>query len=413
MKNKIIISSILTIALCLSMIAGSTFALFTSNSEVNATISSAKVDIKVEASDLVYASTLSGNDTLGSAQLSNGNVITLEKLVPGDYVTFTLTVTNNSTVAVNYRALVKTVEDNDLLDGLVITYNNAFASHWDTLPAADENGTIVKTVTVRIELPETAGNEYQGKSCKLAYIVEAVQGNYVAYVESADDFKAALAKGIDELVLDNNVVLNELLTIEDDVNIYLNGHDLSVSALQVTGDAHITGGTITSASQNNMQPHVVVKEGATLTLEDVEVEIDDYMNYQAGGNKSYAEYVGVAVEGGTLVLDNAHIVVENDTIRTWNYCYGITVTDGTVIMNGGSITSKSVGGTISNYATAISSIGNSTVTLNNVEVDAPLLGILLGTSHLVVNSNNSTFTSTVFDTSMGSGTYEFNNSVND
>ena len=41
MKKKIIISSILTIAMCVSLIAGSTFALFTSNSEVNVTIGSA------------------------------------------------------------------------------------------------------------------------------------------------------------------------------------------------------------------------------------------------------------------------------------------------------------------------------------------------------------------------------------
>ena len=115
MKNKIIISSILTIAMCLSMIAGSTFALFTSNSEVNVTIGSAKVDIDVEASDLVYKSTL--GETLGNAKL-DGNEITLTNLVPGDYVTFTLTVTNNSTVAVNYRALINVVTDNGLYEAL-------------------------------------------------------------------------------------------------------------------------------------------------------------------------------------------------------------------------------------------------------------------------------------------------------
>ena len=45
MKNQIIISSILTIAMCVSLIAGSTFALFTSNSEVNVSVSSATVSV--------------------------------------------------------------------------------------------------------------------------------------------------------------------------------------------------------------------------------------------------------------------------------------------------------------------------------------------------------------------------------
>ena len=197
MKNKIILSSILTIALCLSMIAGSTFALFTSNSEVNVTISSAKVDINVEASEPVYKSTLGG--TLGNAKLE-GNVITLENLVPGDYVTFTLTVTNNSTVAVNYRALINVVEDKGLLDGLVISYNEAFASSWDSLDATtSENGTTVKTVTVRIELPEAAGNDYQGKSCKLAYVVEAVQGNVIYMIQNVKEEEKTATLKNDEL----------------------------------------------------------------------------------------------------------------------------------------------------------------------------------------------------------------------
>ena len=171
MKNKIIISSILTIAMCLSMIAGSTFALFTSNSEVNVTIGSAKVDIDVEASDLVYKSTL--GETLGNAKL-DGNEITLTNLVPGDYVTFTLTVTNNSTVAVNYRALINVVTDNGLYEALEIKYDHEFTSAWKKLEAAGN----VNTVKVTISLPEEVSDaKYMGKTCTLQYFVEAVQGN--------------------------------------------------------------------------------------------------------------------------------------------------------------------------------------------------------------------------------------------
>ena len=243
MKNKIIISSILTIALCLSMIAGSTFALFTSNSEVNVTISSAKVDIDVKASDLDYKSTLSGTDTLGAASL-NDNVITLTNLVPGDYVTFTLTVTNKSTVAVNYRALIKVVEDKDLLDGLVISYNEAFASSWDTLDATtSENGTTVKTVTVRIELPETAGDEYQNTSCKLAYIVEAVQGN-VSVIDDISGLKDAIENGEKTITLKaGEYALPASLLKADTTLICSEGTVFTgTSSLNVNG-ATIVGGT--------------------------------------------------------------------------------------------------------------------------------------------------------------------------
>ena len=242
MKNKIIISSILTIAMCFSLIAGSTFALFTSNSEVNVTISSAKVDIDVEASGLVYKSTL-GETLLGSANL-DGNVITLENLVPGDYVTFTLTVTNNSTVAVNYRALINVVENKGLLDGLVISYNEAFASSWDVLAAStEEDGTTVKTVTVRIELPEDAGNEYQGKSCKLAYVVEAVQGN-VSVIDDISGLEDAIKNGEKTITLKaGEYALPASLLKADTTLICSEGTVFTgTSSLNVNG-ATIVGGT--------------------------------------------------------------------------------------------------------------------------------------------------------------------------
>ena len=193
MKNKIILSSILTIALCLSMIAGSTFALFTSNSEVNVTISSAKVDINVEASEPVYKSTLGG--TLGSAKLED-NVITLENLVPGDYVTFTLTVTNNSTVAVNYRALINVLADGGLYEALEITYDGEFVSAWDKLERAGE----VSEVKVTISLPEGVSDaKYMGKSCTLQYFVEAVQGNVIYMIQNVKEEEKTATLKNDEL----------------------------------------------------------------------------------------------------------------------------------------------------------------------------------------------------------------------
>ena len=406
MKNKIIISSILTIAMCVSLIAGSTFALFTSESKVNVAVSSATVNVEAVASDLQVGSTL--GDHLGSATLED-NVLTITNFVPGDYVTFKITVTNYSTVAVNYKATINTVEDLGLLDGLAISYNGKFASHWDTLSATtSEDGTTVSEVTVRIELPETAGNEYQDKSCKLAYVVEAVQGNYVACVESADDFKAALAKGIDELVLAEDVVFTEDLIIDKNVNIYLNGNDLSAATLILDCDATIYGGTMSSlADRYDGMPHIIVAPGNTVTFEDVTVNIDNFTSYGAQGNSNYAEFLGVAVEG-TLIMENTDIVVKNDATRTFNYCYGIAATNGTVVMNGGSIVVESVGASRINMTTAISSFNSrDTITLNNVNVVADYLGITYGTSYLVINANNCNLSSTAFDVSQG-GTYVLN-----
>ena len=181
MKNKVLLSSILTIALCLSLIAGSTFALFESKSTVNVAVNSATVAVTATPTAPVMGSTL--NNPIGTAS-AEGNELTLVNFVPGDYATFSIDVVNGSNVAVKYRTVISVSDDNGLVSGLVITidgteYKNTAGdgelanSGWSTVTPGAGNA----TVNVRIELPESAGNEYQGKTCTITYFVEVVQGN--------------------------------------------------------------------------------------------------------------------------------------------------------------------------------------------------------------------------------------------
>ena len=199
MKSKVIISSILTIVMCLSMIAGSTFALFTSESKVDVSVSSATVSVTATPTAPVMGSTLGA--PLGTA-IANGNSLALQNFVPGDYATFTINVVNNSTVAVKYRTVISVSDDNGLVSGLVVTIgadvytgttgNGELASTDWTLINPTEGNT---SVDVKIALPEEAGDAYQGKTCTITYLVEAVQGNYVqaTRVDSAEALVGALA----------------------------------------------------------------------------------------------------------------------------------------------------------------------------------------------------------------------------
>ena len=186
MKNKIIISSILTIAMCLSLIAGSTFALFTSESEVNVAVTSGEVSVLATAGDVTYGSTY--GSTLGNVTKS-GNEITLENVTPGDFVDFAITVDNQSTVAVKYRTVVTISGDAELTGALVVSFGGKTSaeatSDWSTLNVGEGNA----TVAVHISLPDTTGNECQGKTCSISYLVEAVQGNKVfeTKVDSVED----------------------------------------------------------------------------------------------------------------------------------------------------------------------------------------------------------------------------------
>ena len=85
------------------MIAGSTFALFTSESKVDVSVSSATVSVTATPSAPVMGSTL--GTALGTAT-ANGNSLTLENFVPGDYATFSIAIANASNVAVKYRTVI-------------------------------------------------------------------------------------------------------------------------------------------------------------------------------------------------------------------------------------------------------------------------------------------------------------------
>ena len=187
-KSKTFLGAVLSIALCASLIAGATFAIFTSESKVNIAVTSGTVKVTATVSDLnatspekitsegtVAGGYVAGFTNGGSADY-NGNEITLTNVTPGDKVTFNITVKNESTVKVQYRTRVVASEDNGLFGALKIKigdYTGMGISAWEAL----EVNSADKVLACEIELPTTAADEYQGKACKIAFTVEAVQGN--------------------------------------------------------------------------------------------------------------------------------------------------------------------------------------------------------------------------------------------
>ena len=200
MKKKVIISSIMTIVICLTLIAGSTFALFTDKAEVNVAVTAGTVDVEatIDENSIDYTSRF-GKLTESAATFDN-NVLNIQYMVPGDEVTFKIVVTNKSNVSVDYTVLLKNdgvvnEGDVDLWDALEVEIvadaldlevdvanKDALVSgnFQDETPA---NGGVTHTITVTIRFPNgdfdgSHDNDFQGASCKIACTVEATQGNY-------------------------------------------------------------------------------------------------------------------------------------------------------------------------------------------------------------------------------------------
>ena len=99
MKTKIFLSSILTIALCLSLIVGSTFALFETEKTVNIAVTAGKLDVSAHILDTIVKKLSYGDANYNK----DTNELTITKIVPGDEVVFEIEIANNSSIPFNYE----------------------------------------------------------------------------------------------------------------------------------------------------------------------------------------------------------------------------------------------------------------------------------------------------------------------
>ncbi len=172
--KKILLTSILSVVMCISLIAGATFALFTSESEVNIAVTSGKIDVKA------VAEIDNDNTSFGLPQSSatvNGSNVIIDKIMPMDYVTVNVHVKNNSNVSAKYRAIIESLDSNALANELDITIGTeeftgmAYTTWTDLEPETDG-----QTISIKIELPYEA-EDGQGETCNYSVYVEAVQAN--------------------------------------------------------------------------------------------------------------------------------------------------------------------------------------------------------------------------------------------
>lgn len=232
-KKNVIFSAVLTIALCLSLLAGASFAYFSTDSKVNIAITSGKVDVVATADNLKLYSleninpttfegtevnrTENGTFVNGGTATMNGGNLTLDGITAGDKVTFDITVKNNSTINVKYRVLVSCDSDDGLFNELNLKfgdYSSKVITIWEDLAPGSED----KTMACSVELP--AKSTAQGKTCNITFAVEAVQSNVAVkndkhYPADAASLKTALTYGGDVYV-EKDFTVDETKTAADD-----------------------------------------------------------------------------------------------------------------------------------------------------------------------------------------------------
>ena len=316
LKSKTFLGAILSIALCASLIAGATFAIFTSNANVNIAIGTATVKVTAEIgalktysgveitgseNDSIEATATNGTFTNGGTAKVDGNTVKIDRMTPGDKVTFPVTVTNHSNVTVKYRMRFSYANDNGLFNQLDMKIEN-YSGLWKELQPESS----IATLNCSIMLPTSS--TLQEGNCDITLLVEAVQGNAAVVddeqqlVFDAGSLKETLAKG-GNVKLESGMDPTEAFVANNDTTLDMNGKTIAN-----------TNNVWEQAS--NSWSLISARRGAKLT-------IDGNGTFKAKKNDCYA----------VDVQDGATVTIKNGTFI--GNIHAVYVAKGTAIIEGG------------------------------------------------------------------------------
>ncbi len=326
--KRALISSMVTMILCVAMLIGTTFAWFTDTASTGVNkIQAGKLDVElVDEKENPLGESLQWVKAAGA----ENEAVLWE---PGaTYQLQGFKVKNNGNLALKYKIVVSGVQEGDaeLLKVLDFTMKEGETSldlnAEHKLAAGETSGLI----TLTAKMQESAGNEYQNKSVEgITITVVATQDTVesdskdnqydkdATYpVVSAEELKSALETaggnltvGADipvTLVADTTVsTLVPQMTITKDTTLDLNGKTIGVDA-----DA-------AKADYGEASPLLMAVTGGTLTING-----DGEINCEAGNNQVY----GVNVNGGKVVVNGG---------KFYGAITAIQVQKGSLEINGG------------------------------------------------------------------------------
>ena len=352
---------LLALVVCLVIVTGSTFSLFTSETGANIAITSGTVKLTANIAENTLK--LYSKGELQTGNFANGGFaefnesvteIKLNNITPGDSVTFDIILDNDSNVDLQYRVnwIVKDVPYADgaavgkLSEVLVATANGkditTGTSQWIEW---GRNADDKRTISISIEFPMgvegVVYNDYMNCAVNIALNVEAVQANGTveyddtAYVDNAEGLQAAIDAGAKEIILNSDIDLTDAIVI---------GEGVSTFSLRRSTEADyvikLNGHTITSAKEafviNNKTVDIVGGEGGEIKVPAGTVAVENNGTATITG----VEITGSVVSSGNLILDDAKITVSGTDVAI------ATEGTGSVTVIGGTYTNEDENGVV-------------------------------------------------------------------
>ena len=316
MKKRAIITAAITAAFMAAGAIGGTIAYFNTQSQTDVNVTSGKISIVSTVSNLQtyslgVAQPAGTFENGGTATLSD-HTITLDRMTPGDKVTFKIAVANESNVKIKYRV---SFNKNGDLAPVLATEVNGGASEWTPLEIGSSN----INLEASIEMPITTGIEYNNKQGSVSIVVEAVQGNMPQAVSTAAEIQQAISQipstgGELSLYLENDIALNQVIEIPSNSEINLLGN-----------------GDVTISTPNGARRPIILDgtQNSTLTIAGVDIEGPSNITYANGigmwdtndctvnlydVDLHLTDYYGINVSTGN---DNLTVNINDSKVEAW------------------------------------------------------------------------------------------------
>lgn len=199
-KKRVLLVSCSVILVCMSIIVGMTYALFTDNVVVENHLKAGNLDVTLKRTSLEYAvldddgllKVTTVNDELDFTERTDDNVFGIDstdvRIVPGSYFEATLEVGNNGSTAFDYNVEIKLEgESNSLAEQLkvIVTHNDGSTTEKMLSEIADglsisagsmKSSDNAQSFKVKVEFIDVAyNNDAQDLSCVFDLVVSATQ----------------------------------------------------------------------------------------------------------------------------------------------------------------------------------------------------------------------------------------------
>lgn len=280
--KRALLSSVMALLLCFTMLLGTTFAWFTDTASTSVnTIQAGTLDVALEMKD---------GDNWVSAE---GKTLSFTNNYwePGcTYALPELRIVNNGNLALKYKVIITGINGDAKLNE-VITWTIG-----DVAQGAEQHlaaGATSEAFTIKGTMSTLAGNAYQGLTIEGISITVYATQDTVEFDSTGNQYDASApyssadVNTTAKLITAGNLTINETLSIDSSVT---NGNS---DVIRVTGGNHtITGGSYTAyGTMNNSCLRV---DGGNVTIKGGVFEVKENNNciYAAGGN--------IIIEGGTF-----------------------------------------------------------------------------------------------------------------